>query len=299
MGPTRVSEWGGRAGEDDRLRRFQALRPRLFGIAYRMLQTRSDAEDVVQDAWRRLAGAGEVRSIDGFLVRTTTRLCLDREKSARARRERYVGPWLPELLDTRPGPGDRIERLESVNLALLHVLLRLGPVDRAVFLLREVFDYGYDEIADVVDRRPDACRQIARRARERVRREGADRPVDPGEHEALLRAFLEAARAGELARLEALLAEDVVMVSDGGGKVPSATREVTGISSVARLLAGVAGKAPAGVSMDIRSINGMPAAVVRVEDALEVVFLLQIADGRIRRIFAVRNPDKLVDIDVD
>ena len=281
------------AASDQQVQQFEAMRPRLFGIAYRMLQTREDAEEVVQDAWLRLASADGVESVEGFVLRVTTRLCLDREKSARRRRETYVGPWLADLVDTSRTPDEETEQIESLNLGLLHVLLTLPPLERAVFLLREAFDYPYDRIAEVVGRRPDACRQIARRARHHVRSEDVERSVDREAHEQLLAAFLEAAEKGEAGRLEGLLAEDVVLISDGGGKVVSATRPIGGRTNVARFLVGISQKAPAGTTVSFRQVNGVPGAEVRIEGRVAALFTLQVAKGRIRRVFVVRNPEKL------
>lgn len=283
----------GDPGPDERVRRFEAMRPRLFGVAYRMLQTREDAEEVVQDTWLRLAGAESVESVEGFLLRVTTRLCLDREKSARRRRETYVGPWLADLLDTSPTPEEEVEELESLNLGLLHVLLTLPPLERAVFLLREAFDYPYDRIAEVVGRRADTCRQIARRARAHVQAERAESHVDHDVHEQLLAAFLSAAHEGDGEKLEELLAEDVVLVSDGGGRVVAALRPILGAQKVSRFLIGVAGKAPPETTVRVRQVNGAPAAEVRIEGAVAAVFSLEVTDGRIRRVFIVRNPEKL------
>lgn len=281
------------SGSDDRrAAAFEAIRPRLFGIAYRMLGVRAEAEDVIQDAWIRLSRTPEVRSVEGFLVRTTTRLCLDRSTRARVRRESYVGLWLPEPLPDEDTAAEEVEHLESLTLAMLHVIGRLGPLERAVFLLREAFDYGYAEIGELVDRRPDACRQIAHRARRRVREEGVG-SVEADEHAALLEAFLDAARAGEVARLEALLTDDAVLLSDGGGKAVSALNPVRGPNRVARFLVGIARNAPASTAFELRQLNGLPAAVVSVEGRVVATFSLQVREGRIRRVFSTRNPDKL------
>lgn len=275
-----------------RVAAFEALRPRLFGIAYRMLELRAEAEDVVQEAWIRLTREPEVRSFEGFLVRTTTRLCIDRSRSARARREAYVGLWLPEPLPSAGAEDDHVEHLESLTMAMLHVIGTLAPLERAVFLLREAFDYRYDEIAKMVGRRPDACRQIAHRARRRVKeRDGGS--VDPREHEALLEAFLDAARVGDMERLEALLTEDAVLVADGGGKAPTALNPVQGRNRVARFFLGVTRNAPPSTNVAIRRLNGLPGAVVSTGDGVVAVFTLQVEEGRIRRIFSVRNPEKL------
>ena len=187
-----------------------------------------------------------------------------------------------------------MEQLESLNLGLLHVLLTLSPLERAVFLLREAFDYPYEDIARLVGRRADSCRQLAHRARDRVRSQKADVAVDSELHEELLQAFLSAAQGGDLARLEGMLADDAVLVSDGGGKVVSATRPVVGPSNIARFFAGIAQKAPEGTEVVLRPVNGAPAALILVEGHLDTVFSLQTAQGRIYRVFAVRNPEKLV-----
>lgn len=271
---------------------FQTLRPKLFGIAYRMLGVRAEAEDVVQDAWLRLSRTPEIRSVEGFLVRTTTHLCLDRSKSARARRESYVGLWLPEPLPAQESGDGQVEHLESLTMAVLRVIDTLAPLERAVFLLREAFDYDYESIAELVDRRPDACRQIVHRARQRVRAEGAG-SVDPAEHEALLEVFLEAARVGDVERLEAFLTDDAVLIGDGGGKAVSALNQVQGRNRVARFVSGIAEGAPPSTTVEIRSLNGLPAAVVSMEGVVVATFSLQVRGGRIRSIFSVRNPEKL------
>ena len=276
--------------QPDRLAIFERLRPRLVGIAYRMLQTNAEAEDVVQDAWIRLDATSDVHSVEGFLVRTVTRLCLDREKSARARREEYIGPWLPEPMEVR---DPAIEHEETLSLAALHVIGTLRPVERAVFLLREVFDYQYDEIGVIVDRTAAACRQIARRARERVQARGPDSAVPHGEHAALLEAFLSAAQLGDLSELEKLLAADAELIADGGGKVVAALKPILGAGAVARFMAGIARKAWPGISVVIEPVNGVPAAIVLERGAPVALFSLHIQDGRIRRVLALRNPDKL------
>ena len=279
---------------------FLAFRPKLFGIAYRMLQVRADAEDAVQEAWIRLSRAKGVDSVEGFLTTTVTRLCIDQLKSARVQRERYVGPWLPEPLPTAAGdrgdPEDaeeRVEQAEMLSIALLQVIDRLNPVERAVFLLREAFSYPYDEIASIVGRREDHCRQIARRAPERVR---ADRPrveADSDTHARLLDGFLSAATEGDLVTLESLLTEDVVLYSDGGGKAVAATRPIEGPDRVARFMAGVSARGRGRVRVGHALLNGYPAAIVRAGNDPVVTISLDIVDGRIRRVFLVRNPDKL------
>jgi RNA polymerase sigma-70 factor (ECF subfamily) len=281
-------------------RPFEALRPRLFGIAYRMLGSRSDAEDVVQEAWIRLRGAGAVATVDGFLVTTVTRLCIDQLRSGRVRREEYVGPWLPEPLPTDlADPAREVERLELLSLALLRVVDRLEPLERAVFLLREVFDYPYGEVAAMVDRRPDHCRQIAHRARQRVRAARPRREASPADHERLLERFLAAAFEGQIDALEELLVEDVVLLSDSGGKVSSARRPVRGRNPVARFMAGIMRKAPADSRLEATALNGLPAVVAYHGDRIVLALTVDVRDGRIAEVLAVRNPDKLARLALD
>jgi RNA polymerase sigma-70 factor (ECF subfamily) len=225
-----------------------------------------------------------------------TRLCIDHGRSARVRRETYVGPWLPEPLvaaEAAEDPSRDLERAEALSLALLRVLDRLDPVERAVFLLREVFDYPYDEVARVVGRRVDHCRQLARRARQRVRVGRPPAHPDPAEHERLLTRFLEASSAGDFAALEDMLAEDVVLVSDGGGKAKAALRPVLGRDRVSRFVVGVRGKVRGALTVRLASANGLPAALIYVDGALETLVALDVRDGRIVTVFNVRNPDKL------
>jgi len=271
---------------------FQRMRPRLFGIAYRMLGVRAEAEDVVQDAWIRLRDTPVVHEVEGFLVQATTRLCLDRSRSARAQRETYVGLWLPEPLPEEALADEEVEHLESLTMAMLHVIDRLNPMERAVFLLREAFDYPYDQIGDLVGRRPAACRQIAHRARRRVQREG-EGSLDPREHRDLLLTFLQASRKGDVEALEAHLTDDAVLIADGGGKAVAARNPVVGRSRVARFIAGVTEGAPASTRVEIRRLNGLPAAVVIDGDEAIATFSLAVVGGVVRQVFSVRNPDKL------
>lgn len=271
---------------------FERMRPRLFGIAYRMLGVRAEAEDVVQDAWIRLRDAPAVEAVEGFLVQTTTRLCLDRSKSARVRRENYVGLWLPEPLPDEALADEEIEHLESLTMAMLHVIDRLSPLERAVFLLREAFDYPYEQIGELVGRRPDACRQIASRARRRVRGE-VEESLDPEDHHDLLLAFLQAARKGDIEALESLLTDDAALISDGGGKAVSARNAIVGRNRVARFIAGVTEATPESTRVEIRRLNGLPAAVVIDGRDVVATFSLSVVSGAVHRIFSVRNPDKL------
>jgi RNA polymerase sigma-70 factor, ECF subfamily len=282
---------------------FQANRPLLFGVAYRMLGSASDAEDVVQDAWLRYAGArpAELRSPKAYLTTIVTRLCLDRLKSARAVREEYVGPWLPEpvVTDDARQPDQSAALAESVTLAFMVLLETLSPEERAVFLLREVFDYEYGEIATMLDTTPANCRQLFHRARGRI----ADRrPRFRDTVEAkrsLAGRFARALRDGDAETMTSVLAEDVGFWSDGGGKVAAARRPVLGRDSVVNVLMGIRRTAPATgvrmdtVALDIVDVNGEPALLLRVEGRLDSVYALTFADDAIGAIHIVRNPDKL------
>ena len=281
----------------DDARTFESLRPRLFGIAYRMLETRAEAEDAVQEAWLRLQKAGGVDSGGGCLVTAVTRICIDELRSARVRRERYVGPWLPEpLVTATDDPEADVERHEALSMALLKVLDHLDPLERAVFLLREAFGYPYEEVARIVGRRADHCRQIAHRAARRVRAERPAREADADAHRRLLERFLVAASQGDLAGLESLLTEDVVLYSDGGGKAVAARNPLQGPSVVARFMAGVTAKAPSDAEVAFVSLNGLPAMVARIGGQAVLAMSLDVEGDRIRRVFMVRNPDKLTSL---
>jgi RNA polymerase sigma-70 factor (ECF subfamily) len=278
---------------------FSALRPLLFSIAYRMLASVSEAEDVVQEAFLRYQGAldggARVDSAKAYLSATVTRLAIDELRSARARRETYVGEWLPEPLLTDEDPAGLVERTDELSMAFLLVLERLGPVERAVFLLHDVFSYEFGEIAEIVGRSTEACRQIAVRARRRVA-EARPRAAAPREErEALAERFFAAVAEGEVEPLVALLAEDVVVVGDGGGKAPQWSRPVAGAVPVARLLAGVGRQiADHTARVERHEVNGQPGAIVRTADGQIVnVLALEIAGGRVTAVRSVINPDKL------
>lgn len=278
---------------DDAAASFAPLRPRLLRVAYRMLGSISEAEDVVQDAylrWHR-ADRSEVRDPAGFLTRTVTRLCLDVLKSARQRRETYVGPWLPEPIVAPESEPDG----DDITLTLMLALERLSPLERAAFLLHDVFGVGFDEVATTLGRDAAACRQLAARARSHVRAERPRFPVSAEQGQAIAAAFFQASRSGDLAALTSLLADEVVFVSDGGGKRPAAINPVVGSDRVARLFAGLARKAPAGTSslLALHAIDGLPGFVSREPDGLLQTAALDLAGGRIVGIYVVRNPDKL------
>jgi RNA polymerase sigma-70 factor (TIGR02957 family) len=272
---------------------FVTHRRLLFTVAYEMLGSAADAEDVVQETWLRWAEVdqAEVRDPRAYLVRIVTRQALNRLRALARRREEYVGEWLPEPLLTSPDVAEDVELAESVSIAMLTVLETLGPTERAVFVLREVFDTSYDEIASVVDKSPAAVRQIAHRAREHV---AARRPrvqVSRAEQRAVVQRFLAALQNGDVQGLLDVLAPEVVLRSDGGGVVAAVRHPVEGAEGVARLLAGFAKVAP-GARAETLWLNGAPAARIDFDGDVTAVSLV-IEDGRITRIYAMRNPHKL------
>jgi RNA polymerase sigma-70 factor (TIGR02957 family) len=276
---------------------FVAHRSLLFTVAYEMLGSAADAEDVVQETWLRWADLGaaaraEVRDPRAYLVRIVTRQALNRLRTLARRREEYVGEWLPEPLLTSPDVAEDVELAESVSFAMLTVLETLGPTERAVFVLREVFETPYDEIAEAVDKTPAAVRQIAHRAREHV---AARRPrvqVSRAEQEAVVGRFLAAVRGGDLQGLLDVLAPDVVGVSDGGGVVAAARRPIVGANRVGPLLASAARLDGVFEAMPMW-LNGAPAARLDFDGELRAVVSMVIEGGRITRIYAVLNPQKL------
>jgi RNA polymerase sigma-70 factor (ECF subfamily) len=282
---------------------FQAHRSRLFGIAYRMLGSASDAEDVVQDAWLRYSSArpADLRSPTAYLTTIVTRLCLDRLKSARAAREEYVGPWLPEpvVTDDAPGPERSVALAESVTLAFMVLLETLSPEERAVFLLREVFDHEYDEIAAMLDTTPANCRQLFHRARARIADRRPRFRESAHDKRPLIGRFVTALRHGDADELTRVLADDVGFWSDGGGKALAARRPVFGRDHVATMLAGFrrtassAGVDLASVTLDIAEVNGEPAMLMRVAGRLDSVYAFTVTGDVIAAIHVVRNPDKL------
>ncbi|HST67863.1 MAG TPA: RNA polymerase sigma factor SigJ [Mycobacteriales bacterium] len=273
------------------------LRGYAFAVAYRMLGSVSEAEDVVQEAMLRLHAAdrSEVRSPTAYTATVTTRLALDELRSARARRERYVGTWLPEPVLGEADPAERVELRESLAAAFLLVLETLGPVERAVFVLHDLFDVPYGEVAEVVDRTEVACRQIAARARRHVaaRQQRFDPPA--AERDRLVRRFLAAIEAGDVAGLERMLAADVTFHGDGGASGLGIKHPVPGPLRVARLLAGIVRQARRyGLRLDPAVVNGGPGArVVDQEDRLLNVFALDVRDGQVVAVRSVINPDKL------
>jgi RNA polymerase sigma-70 factor, ECF subfamily len=268
---------------------YESLRPLAFSIAYRMLGSVSEAEDVVQEGLLRLHRAEAVEHPKAFVATVVTRLSIDELRSARARRETYVGPWLPEPIVTDSRPDD-----ESVSMALLVTLEALSPVERAVFLLHDVFDYGYDEIAEIVGKTRENCRQLAVRARRHVE---ARRPrFEPSreQREALAGRFFEAIREGDLDGLVELLAEDAVATGDGGGKAAARKTPLHGGAKIARFMLGLmrlAGRES--YVFDFCEVNGRPGALIRQHGRIVGALSLEIADGRVTELLSVANPDKL------
>ncbi|MFE4694839.1 RNA polymerase sigma-70 factor [Streptomyces sp. NPDC056749] len=277
---------------------FEELRPLLFSIAYRMLGSVSDAEDAVQETWLRY-DASSVRpvSVKAFLSTTVTRISIDVLRSARVRREAYVGPWLPEPLldDPYEDPARAAELADSLSMAALLLLERLSPLERSVFVLREVFAFGFEDVAAAVGRSQAACRQLLVRARRHMH-EGQPRfEANREERDELARRFFDAMAQGDMDGLQSLLAADVRLVGDGGGKAPQLARAVAGAENVARLLATVHPlMARTGITCMPRRINGQPGALFRDRDGnILHTFVLDVLDGKVHAVRSVINPDKL------
>ncbi|MDQ0989603.1 RNA polymerase sigma-70 factor [Streptomyces sp. V3I7] len=279
---------------------FEEHRRLLTGVAYRMLGRVADAEDVVQEAWLRWSGAdhGAVREPRAYLVRITTRLAIDRLRQIEARGEAYVGPWLPEpyvtdYADTVPDTAERAALTDSVSFAVLVVLESLSPLERAVFVLREAFGYPYTDIAAMLDRGEAAVRQLAVRARRHVDERRPRYQVDPGQRRDVTERFLVAAAGGDLEGMMALLAPDVRLVGDSGGKAKAPLRIVESADKVGRFLIGATRKGGTGLSVRFLEINGGVAALALAGDEPDSVIQLDVVDGLVRAVYIVRNPDKL------
>ncbi|OCC12649.1 RNA polymerase sigma factor SigJ [Streptomyces sp. PTY087I2] len=285
---------------------FEEHRPVLTGVAYRMLGRVADAEDVVQEAWLRWAAAGreDVREPRAFLVRITTRLAIDRLRHLQSRRETYPGPWLPEPVVTDFGPtlpdtAERAVLAESVSLAVLVVLESLSPLERAVFVLREAFGFPYAEIATTLDRTEAAVRQLAGRARRHVEERKPRYDVDPAERRDLTERFLAAASGGGIEQLLALLAPDVRLVTDGGGKAKAALRVIETADKVGRFLFAVAGEVDPDGEVRVMELNGGPAVVFFSGGKADTVFQIEVSQGVIQCAYIIRNPDKLSGLPVE
>jgi RNA polymerase sigma-70 factor (ECF subfamily) len=281
---------------------FVAHRNLLFTVAYEMLGSAADAEDVLQESWLRWAAVdrGTVQEPRAYLVRIVTRQALNHLRTVSRRREDYVGEWLPEPLLTSPDVAEDVELAENLSIAMLTVLETLGPAERAVFVLREVFDVPYDEIADAVGKTPAAVRQIAHRAKDHV---AARRPrvrVVPSEHEEAVERLVAALNTGDLQGLMDVLAPDVVSVADGGGKVRGAARRpIVGAERLARYLIGGLSKAEGTIVASATWVNGEPAIRVELDGQLAGVVSLTVEDGRITQIYSIANPDKLGWLDAE
>jgi RNA polymerase sigma-70 factor (TIGR02957 family) len=284
---------------------FEAHRDLMFAVAYRMLGTVADAEDAVQDAWLRWSAGPrhDVADPRAYLARVITNTALNRLRSVRARREAYVGPWLPEPVLTRrgPDPAERAELTESVSLAMLVVLESLTPEERAVFVLREVFGFGYAQIGAALGRSEVSARQLAHRAREHVQARRPRFQVDRGQQREVTQRFLDAAVGGDIERLMAVLAPEVILTTDGGGKVRAALRPITGAAKVARFLAGISGRRYQDIEIsdlviEMAEINGGPGALMTAGGRTLMAATWLVAGGRVTAIQLISNPDKLTAI---
>ncbi|MET9248482.1 RNA polymerase sigma-70 factor [Nonomuraea sp. NPDC003709] len=291
---------------------FEDHRSLLTGVAYRILGSAADAEDVVQEAWLRWSGVDEttVEEPKAYLVRVTSRLAIDRLRWAKSRRESYVGPWLPEPISTAPDVAEHAELAESVELALLLVLETLSPLERAVFVLREAFDLPFSEIAEIIGRAEPATRQLARRARDHVRDRRPRFDVDRQERRRITERFISASAEGDLDGLIELFASEVTMVSDGGGKARAALRVITGADNVSRWLLSIntpaniaafmASIGMAGISdlsIGLATMNNAPAMVISAGGRVITVASLLISDGKIDTIYLIANPEKIAHLE--
>ena len=279
---------------------FERLRTRLFGIAYRMLGDAHEAEDLVQECWLRWQDADRDAIIapEGWLVAVMTRLAIDRARRAETDRLSYVGPWLPEPIATgndasTASPDSKVELESELSIAILMLLERLGPEERAAFLLRELFDTDYDEIARIIDRTPATVRQMVHRARERVREDRARFDVSPATHRRLLSRFLDALHAGDQDALLSLFASDATFASDGGGKASAARRRVIGAERIARMLVGFQKKGAGITTHRLTTLNGEPVIATFVGEKLYLVTAFATDGERILHIYRIVNPDKL------
>jgi RNA polymerase sigma-70 factor, ECF subfamily len=278
---------------------FQTYRPLLFSIAYRMTGSATQAEDIVQDAYLHYQQADPttIRSLKPFLTTIVVNLCLNYLKSARVQREEYVGIWLPEPLLTSSPDGDelstKIERQESISQAFLVLLETLTPPERAVFLLHEVFDYSFAEIAEIIDKKPENCRQLFHRAKNHIAQKHQRTTVSPETHRQLTESFVAACQSGNLASLTALLADDVIAWGDGGGKVHTSLHPVTGRETIAKLFIALMRKVPANHQLFIAEVNGAPALLSWSDSHLNWVLTLDIFNNHITGLRSILNPDKL------
>ncbi|TDD21727.1 RNA polymerase sigma-70 factor [Nonomuraea diastatica] len=291
---------------------FEEHRSLLVGVAYRILGSVADAEDVVQETWLRWSGVDKagVGDAKAYLIRVTSRLAVDRLRWAKSRRESYVGPWLPEPISTAPDAAEHAELAESVEMALLVVLETLSPLERAVFVLREAFDLPFAEIAEIIARSEPATRQLARRAREHVREKRPRFDVDRGQRRRMTERFASASEEGDLETLIAMFADEITMVTDGGGKARAALRVITGVENVGRYLLSIS--RPANVARFMNSVglartegfsfgsavlNNAPAIVLSAAGRVVTVISLEVSEGRISAIYLIANPEKIAHLE--
>ena len=275
---------------------FEQFRPLLFSIAYQMLGSAMEAEDIVQETYLRYQSATDVESPKAYLTTITTRLCLNQINSARAKREQYLGPWLPEpLLDSSSPliPGAQLDKHETISMAFLVLLEELTPPERAVFLLREVFDYGYAEIAQILEREEADCRQVYSRAKKHLADHRPRFSSSPEQHRQMLERFLQAVQGGQVDALTTMLAQDAVLWADGAGRPGAATRPVIGSNAIARFVQGTQRYLPENYVSAIELVNGEPALVIRVEGKAFLVLMIELSGRRIQTIRAMGNPEKL------
>ncbi|RAY11289.1 RNA polymerase subunit sigma-24 [Actinomadura craniellae] len=278
---------------------FVSYRDLLFTVAYEMLGSAADAEDVLQEVWLRWVKVdlAQVRDQRAYLVRITTRQALNRLRTLSRRKEAYVGPWLPEPLLTTPDVAEDVELAESLSLALMFVLETLAPTERAVFVLHEVFDIGYDDIAAAIGKSPAAARQIAYRARRHVDARRPRTPVSPEETRAVLDSFQRALVTGDLQGLLDVLAPDVVFVSDGGGLRQAALRPVAGVDKVLAYMAGSVAKAGGAFTSEPTTVNGNPGLILRLDGVIDGVLAFRVENTRVTGLYYVRNPEKLTRVE--
>jgi RNA polymerase sigma-70 factor (ECF subfamily) len=278
-------------------REFDQHRAVLVGAAYRVVGSVTDAEDVVQEAWLRWAAVDhdEVRDPRAYLIRITTRLALNKLRQQKSRREEYVGPWLPEPINSDDDPAAAVELADSVSMAMLVVLETLSPLERATFVLREVFDLPYDEIAATLGRSESAVRQLAHRAREHVHARQPRHHVDKERHNELTLRFMAAAGSGDFDQVVSLLAPDAVLISDGGGKKKAALRPIHGAEKIARWMFAVIAENP-DFEMRVATLNGETAFIAYYDDEPDTVTFLESTEGRISGLYLIRNPDKLTTV---
>jgi RNA polymerase sigma-70 factor (ECF subfamily) len=272
---------------------FEELRPRLVGVAYGLLGTLVEAEDAVQEAWIRLQRSDleAISDLTGWLVTTTSRIALDALRSARARRETYVGSWLPEPVETTADPADSVSLTDSLSWAMLVVLETLSPAERATFVLHDVFGLSFDEVGEALGRAPAACRKLASRARAHVQARQPRFDVDPQAHRAVVAALGRALASGDLTGLLGVLDPDAVLTSDGGGLVQAVPEPIHGALEIAQFLAGIGASRP-GLTMRSSAVNTTPALLIFEQGRLSSVLALGIRDGRISTVDAIRNPHK-------